>query len=186
MSNTEPRTAVAEAPPAWLKDLLAALPQQQPMTPEALKAIVEGAGLNSAIAMRQSLRPENEMSAPNSVFHPLGTTKGTLRRETFVCHVKQNEDMLTPAEIDAFNAIEHDCAARNDRWTARIERNGTSERLFIDFPCKSVDDRMELPPIAMICRELAGGSAAVDVNALAAELAALKASLATEKAHEAR
>lgn len=134
-----------EQPPVWLAQLLAAMPQSQGMTPDQLKAIVEAAGVNTAQAMKTSLRPQNDNPPPNSVYHPLGMEKGTLSRETFVCYVKQAEDLLTPGEVASFNSIDRDCDARDGRWTARLERNGSGERLFIMFPCKSIDDRMDLP-----------------------------------------
>lgn len=139
-------TATApEQPPVWLAQLLAAMPQAQTLTPEMLDRILAANSSATATAMKTSLRPENENPPPNSVFHPLGMEKGTLRRDTFVCYVKQREDNLTPGEVAALNAIDRDCDARNGRWTAKIERNGNGERLFIMFPCKSIDDRMDLP-----------------------------------------
>lgn len=135
------------------------------LSPEQLTAILATVGQTNADAMKRSLRPENDSPAPHSVFHPLGATKATLTRETFFCHVKQSEDTLTPGEIEDLNAITEYCEARNGRWTAKIERNGNGERLFIFVPSKGLDDRMDLPNprpgssitgLQMICRELRG------------------------------
>lgn len=117
--------------------------------------------------------PEGELKRP----------KPTLKRLTFHCRVKQNEDLMTPEEIDAFNAFTHNCTSRDGTWTAVVEKNGTTERLLIDHPAKTPDDRMNLPNgLLLILRELREGPEAVDMNNMAARLAQLEAKLAASAA----
>lgn len=128
-------------------------------------------------------RPENAQDPGISAFsYPEGEVarpKPRLLRETFCNHVKQYEDLLTPAEIEAFNAFTRNCSARNGAWTARIDQNGSTERLFIDFPCKTPDDRMNLPNgLTLILAELLGGPAAVDLGTLSSQLASAQAEIA--------
>jgi hypothetical protein len=102
--------------------------------------------------------------------------KPKLSRETFCNNVKQNEDVLKPVEIEAFNAFRYNCSARNGTWTARVEPYGTTERLFVDFPVKTPDDRLNLPSgLPLILKELLGGPQAVDVDSLTAQVEALQA-----------
>ena len=97
--------------------------------------------------------------------------KPTLTRETFFNNHHEREDELTPAEIEAFNAITHSCTARNDTWTARVKGN----RLLVDVPSHTMDDRMNLPDgLVLILRELAQGERAVTPADMAARIADLE------------
>lgn len=128
-------------------------------------------------------RPENAQDPGISAFsYPEGEVarpKPRLRRDTYCNHVKQYEDLLTPAEIESFNSFTHNCTARSGMWVAKIEQNGTTERLFIDFPVKTPDDRMNLPNgLTLILAELRGGPRAVDVGSMAQRIAELEALVA--------
>lgn len=93
--------------------------------------------------------------------------------------VKLREELMTPEEIEAFNAITQSCTARDGLWTATVTRSGTTETLEVHAPVKSPDDRMNLPNgLLLILRELREGPAAVDVNHMAAEIADLKRRMA--------
>lgn len=101
--------------------------------------------------------------------------KPKLARETYFNGHRESAEELMPAEIDAYNAIQHSCEARDGRWTAVIKGN----RLMIDVPTKTPDDRMDLPGgLVLILRELALGRRAADPIEMAARVAALEAMMA--------
>ena len=141
-----------------------------------------------SLAEDRRVRPRENMNHPEiSAFsYPEGNLKRkkpALARVTFCNKVKQNEDLLTPEEIEAFNAFAVNCSARDGAWTAVIEKNGTTERLMVDFPCKTPDDRMNLPNgLLLILKELREGPESVDVGSMAARLARLEAQLAASAA----
>lgn len=118
--------------------------------------------------------PEGELKRP----------KPMLKRVTYWPQgVKLNEDLLTPEEIQAFNAIDHSCTARDGSWTATVTRNGTTEILEVIAPVKTPDDRMNLPNgLLLILRELREGPESVDVGSMAARIARLEAQLAASSA----
>lgn len=141
-----------------------------------------------SLAEERRIRPRENMNHPeiSAYSYPDGNRahpKPSLRRLTFCNNVKQHEDLLTPEEIEAFNAFEVNSTARDGQWTATIEQNGTTERLLIDFPCKTPDDRMNLPNgLLLILAELRNGPESVDVGSMAARLARLEAQLAASSA----
>lgn len=102
--------------------------------------------------------------------------KPTLTRETFFNNHHEREDELTPAEIEAFNAITHSCTARGDQWVARVKGN----RLLVDVPSHTMDDRMNLPDgLVLILRELANGERAVTPADMAVRIAELERQVKT-------
>lgn len=103
--------------------------------------------------------------------------KPELKRTVFFCGHREDPAQLTPTEIDAYNSIDRDYTARDGRWTAEIRGTGKSEVLLVNVPCVSIDDRMNLPSITLICRELRNGQAAVDPVSLADRVAQLEAQL---------
>ena len=134
------------------------------------------------------VRPKENVNHPaiSAFSYPEGNLKRpkpSLRRLTFHCRVKQNEDLLTPEEIEAFNAFTVNCTARDGAWTAVIEKNGTTERLLIDHPAKTPDDRMNLPNgLLLILQELREGPESVDIGSMATRIARLEAQLAGQSA----
>lgn len=112
--------------------------------------------------------------------HPEGDLKrpkNKLARETFLNGHRESEEDLTPGEIDAYNAIQHSCEARDGRWTAVVK----GKRLLIDVPSKTPDDRMDLPSsLTLILRELALGKRAADPVEMAARLSALEKQMAEQ------
>ena len=141
-----------------------------------------------SLAEEHRVRPRENVNHPEvSAFsYPEGNRahpKPHLTRVTYCNKVKQNEDLLTPEEIEAFNAFAVNCSARDGQWTAVIEKNGTTEKLLIEFPCKTPDDRMNLPNgLLLILGELRDGPESVDVGSMAARLARLEAQLAASAA----
>lgn len=143
---------------------------------------------------QQSLQEDRRVRPRENVNHPeisaysypegnRAKPKPKLLRVTYCNKVKQNEDLLTPEEITAFNSFTVNSSARDGAWTAVIEKNGTTERLLIEFPCKTPDDRMNLPNgLLLILSELREGPESVDVGSMAARLARLEAQLAATSA----
>lgn len=142
-----------------------------------------------SLAEERRIRPKENSNHPaiSAFSYPEGNLKKpkpTLRRATYWPRgVKQSEDLLTPEEIEAFNAFTHNCTARDGSWTATITRSGTTEILVIDAPVKTPDDRMNLPNgLLLILTELREGPASVDVGTMAARLARLEQQLAATSA----
>lgn len=152
---------------------------QHGITGEQLEKILAG----NTQATRKALRPENDQSPEISVFNPLGERdhpRPKLRRKTFWAGSELHEEELTRDEIELFNAVEHTLEARNGSWRAELRRTGSdgTSDLHVMFPCASVDDRMDLPGMSLLMRELLGGTKAVDPMSLAQRVAELEAQLA--------
>jgi hypothetical protein len=170
--------------PAMLRDIIAGVAAQlnPGITADTLKSILESTANTSATAMQKSLVKENQNYVEVSCFsHPNGEK---LRRPTFFCYAKQSEDTLTTAEIEAFNAITRSCSAQEGRWTATVVKDGSTEKLHVFVPNKNLDDRMGLPSLLLILRELKDGKAAVDSEHMAERLAELEAQVASFKLME--
>lgn len=155
---------------------------------EILKSQREAADESTRLSMQtltNALIRENQRSPEISVFsYPEGDVARPKpkfvdpegrERETYFCDARQREEQLTPAEIEAFNAITDDCEARNGAWKATIHGDGKRTILRVNVPCKDMDARMELPKsLTAILFELKNGKKALDVDALARQLADLK------------
>jgi predicted protein tyrosine phosphatase len=107
--------------------------------------------------------------------------KARLTHETFFCGFRLSEDTMTPAEIDAINALDAPTGyeAKSGRWRAFLKRDGTKQRLFIH--CDEAVERETaagLPSMLAIALELKSGPQAVDLLALTAQLEAMRAKLA--------
>lgn len=112
--------------------------------------------------------PEGEEARP----------KARLTHETFFCGAPQREDQLTPTEIDLYNKFDRDMEARDGRWTAAFERNGSRRRLSIMVPAKTNDDLTNLPPLTQILSELLYGSEVADPTKSMARLIAAETKIA--------
>jgi hypothetical protein len=149
------------------------------ITVEQLETVLK----SNAEATRKALKPENAQHPDVSAFNPLGERdhpRPKLRRKTSWAGTWLHEDDLMAEEIELFNAVDHTLEARNGAWRAELKRtasDGTSE-LHITFPCVNTDDRMDLPSMKMLMRELLGGTKAVDAESLAARVAQLEQQLA--------
>lgn len=157
------------------------------ITADQFAEVLKNQAAANADAIGKLVLPENKRHPGISVFsHPEGELerpKGRLRdangndRETIFCGARQEEDLLTPAEIDAFNAIREDCESRSGSWWAKVRKEGKREKLFVYVPCAEIDDRMGLPSTLEILTELAQGAKALDMNAMLTQLNDLKAKL---------
>lgn len=176
-----------ETPAPTTNDLLAdallkAMERMQPasgISPEQLEQVLK----SSAEATRKALKPENAQHPDVSDFNPKGErdhARPKLRRKTYWAGTELEHDELKLDEIELFNSFEHSCEARNGAWRAELKRtatDGTAE-LHITFPSKNTDDRMDLPSMSLMLRELLGGTKAVDADSLAQRVAELEKQLA--------
>lgn len=147
------------------------------MTADQLQAVLTSvtAGQKEIADASRTVTHSNPNHEHKSAFsYPEGDLKRPkpkLQRETYLNGHREAEDDLTPAEIDAYNAITHSCEARDGRWTAVVK----GKRLIIDVPSKTPDDRMDLPNgLVLILLELAKGKRAADPMEMAARIAALE------------
>ena len=168
-----------------MQALIAALPKQ--MTPEELTVILKTISESSAAGMKRSLRPENETHPGISAYsYPEGEVarpKPTLTRETFFVGGRLREETLTPKEIELCNALMGDRESRGGTWPATDARHGSHERLFINVPCKTVDDRMNLPSFTQVLVELQQGREAASPEHLIDRVAQLEAQLLAMAGH---
>lgn len=115
--------------------------------------------------------PEGDLKRPKPTFL---VGKNGKPREVFFNHHREREEDLTPAEIDAYNAITTSREARDGRWTATVKANA----LFVTIPSFTSDDRQDMHNgLILNLRELADGPAAVSLTDLVAEVTALKQAL---------
>jgi hypothetical protein len=169
------------------KDTTAALLAEMRAELEALKAqkAAQSPGDRALELLATNSAPKdnpnyNEISA---FTYPEGERvrpKPRLSRDTFFCGSRCRADELTPAEIDAFNAITSSKTVQkpNGPWLAEVRQNGTAQELHIAVPSRTIDDRMGLPSLLLILTEIQGGAAAVDPLALAQRVAELEKKLA--------
>lgn len=134
----------------------------------------------------RSVRHSNPDHLHISAFsHPEGDLKrpkAKLDRETYFNGHREREDDLTPAEIDAYNAIQQSCTAREDRgedgmWKATV----TKHRRLVRIPSFTADDRMDMNNgLVLNLLELSKGKAAVDPADMAIRIAALERQLSEQ------
>lgn len=165
------------------KDKIAALEAQL----DELKALLTqpriDPGLEAVKMLAQQSAPaENRNYNEIGPFtHPEGERvrpKPRLSRPTFFAGARQNDETLTPLEIDLFNKIDGTRVTRNGLWKAEVRQNGSAQELWIDVPVKTLDDRINLPSLVSVLLELNGGEKAADPTSLAQRVAELEAKLA--------
>lgn len=199
-SDPEPEPDVQEpdAPASYhqFHQLIGALTQaMQGMTlsPAALKEILASQSEVTADLARKARWPESATHPGISAYsYPEGDVahpKPKLLRETFFCGVREDEERLTPGEIDAYNQFSEPREARGGSWRVRIVKPtamGAREELHVIVPKDTVDQRMMLPSLHLILHELNGGPSSADVMALIKQIDILKATLLAKgtTAHE--
>jgi hypothetical protein len=112
------------------------------------------------------------------------TNKPKLTRETFFCGHLENEDALSPTEIELYNAITEPRRVRGGAWRAEIElpqAQGAQPKLFVWVPANTVDQRMMVPSLSLILHELNGGPSSENVMDLLAQIDRLKRELAAAR-----
>lgn len=167
-----------------VEDLVEALRAAQPapgLTAEQLADVLA----ENTKATQKALKPENQRHPDISAFNPLGErdhARPKLARKTFWAGTELHGDELDVEELELLNQIEHTLEARGGSWRAEFRRtakDGTAE-VHVVFPCNTIDDRMELPSMKLILRELLGGTKAVDPESLAQRVAELEAQLSAK------
>lgn len=157
---------------------LAETQSQTAITPESLAAMLKAQGEAVSEGMRRAAHPQNAQHPGISAFNPQGdvvSPKAPFAKDIFFCGIKQDVEMLTPIEVEMFHRFTQNMTARNGRWTATVTPNA----VHIAVPCATIDERMNIPSLALVLKELLDGQASVDPMALAQEVALLKAQLAT-------
>lgn len=154
------------------------------MSPSAMKDILMESGKITAEMARKAKWPENATHPHISVYsYPEGDVirpKPVLTRTTWFCGIREEEDRLTPAEIDGYNAIIEPRSVRGGAWRAEIimpKALGAKPDLFVWVPKETVDQRMVLPSLPLILHELNGGPSTEDVMSLLKQIEGLKALL---------
>jgi hypothetical protein len=161
---------------------------------ELLAAVHAGGGTSNTDALLQLVEAQNEMvraqqrtvrlsnargSGVSPYSHPEGDEdhpKQKLDRDTWFCGTRQEEALLKPEEIDAFNSLQTSKVWHGD---PKFGVEVTPKRRFIMLPHISIDERMNMPPnIPLMARELMSGEDAIDPIKLEAEIRALKAQMA--------
>jgi hypothetical protein len=159
------------------------------LTGETLTAILasQAEGMKALVEQARPVRHSNPDHLHISAFsHPEGDLKrpkpsfikgaNGRPRDVFFNNHRESVDDLTPAEVDAYNAITHSCEAREGKWTAVVKANA----VFITIPSFTSDDRQEMHNgLVLNLTELASGPKAVDLVDLVAEVAALRRQLAS-------
>lgn len=160
------------------------------LSADQLDAVLSKVGVTNALAMQKAIKPENERVEEVSAFYTLADrAKYGLRsqkpkligvdgqpREVFLNFHRENEEQLTPAEIESYNSITRDCEARNGAWKAEIKDKG--RRLHITVPVAFMDARMNLPPsLILLIHELKTGQGVPEIHEMLAEIARLKRKL---------
>lgn len=144
-----------------------------------------GSGDQSALlqlveAQNRTVRRSNAYTEGKSPFsYPEGEEvhpKPRLDRETWFCATRQDESMLTPDEIIAFNSV---TVSKTWRGDPKYGADVSPKRRFIMLPHISIDERMGLPSsLPMVMRELVEGPDAINPANLLEEVMALKAKVA--------
>lgn len=144
---------------------------------EIMSPIVKEVGAT----VHQARWPENVTHPHISVFsYPEGDIarpKPKLARPTWFNGVREEEDRLTPSEIDGYNALKQPLSSRGGAWRAEIKlpkAMGGTEELYVWVPAASVDQRMQLPSLLLIQHELNTGQNTEDVLDLIKQVEALK------------
>ena len=175
--------------PEMLPPFAAPMPSLVGISPEQLQTILGALGKTSAEAMREAYRQqrrENPNYPERSIFNPAGlfddagqavAPKVKLAQPTFFVGVRLNEELMTVEEVELCNRFTESKVSRDGLWKVDLEGQGRTARLKIDVPCKTVDDRMVLPPFTHILRELLSGTDAVSPDALQKRVEALEAEL---------
>lgn len=202
-------TALLQLPAEKLREVLDRAgfggPSVQGITPDQLQTILMTVGKTSAKAMQESLRNENPWYPERSVFNPRGLfddagkpqePKLKFLLDTFwpaavrQARAGETSELCTEEEIALFNRLaglheEKWISKPTGDWKVTFERRNSRERMHVDAPCYSNDDRMNLPPLTHILLELLEGPEAVRPEALLAQVKKLKEEVAALKVAQA-
>lgn len=147
---------------------------------EMLDAVAQGT--------QKAMHPENAVHPGISAYsYPEGDVarpKPKLTRTTYFGGRRESEEQLTPAEIDAYNAIVTPRTCRSGAWRAEIRQpthQGAKADLLVWVPDQTVDARMMLPgSLTLLLLELNGGPSTENVLDLLKQIDTLKALLTSK------
>ena len=113
-----------------------------------------------SVKVQERINPiESRHSSKESCFNPDGrAVRPKLRARFIYSGAEMSEKFLTNDEIELLNKVTEPGDFHRNRWHVRVRKDDSGkETVIIDFPTKSVDDRMELPHsmVAMINEILA-------------------------------
>jgi hypothetical protein len=123
--------------------------QQQPaQMNDRLAASIATAVADAVVKVQERINPiEDRKASLTSSLNPSGKPKPKLRRKVYFCGAELREKFSTPEEINALNAIDFTGDFHRKLWQVREANVGGSDTaaLFINIPCKTIDQRMDLP-----------------------------------------
>jgi hypothetical protein len=195
MANEQSMEARLKALEEKNAKLMAALEAQMSAAPgggigadqlETILTKVTAAASKTSELIASKHKPENVDHLHRGPFeHPdggLDRPKPELRRTTYAFGARLRVDELTYAEVEAVNTLNASLrrserrVCHDGKWIAKV--NDDDQTLIISVPCKTLDDKADLPPFIQIMQELTSGERAQDVGELAQELALLKSQMA--------
>lgn len=157
---------------------------------ETILTRVSIAAAGPAQVLASKLKPENADHLHLGPFeHPEGglkRPKPALVRDTYAYGARLRMDEITYVEAEAVNVLNRSLrrserrVCHDGKWVAKVSDD--DQTLLISVPCKTIDDKADLPPFLQILQELTSGERAQDVGELAQELALLKSQMATLQA----
>jgi hypothetical protein len=115
---------------------------------ERIASSVAAAVSQATIQVQERISPlESRHSSKVSSFNPEGLKeRPKLRARVIFGGGEMKEKFLTNDEIAALNSITEPGDYQGGRWHVRIRKDDSNkETIMVDFPSKTIDDRMELP-----------------------------------------
>lgn len=147
-----------------------------------------------AEAHRQAIRPENPIAPGISVYNPLGERdhpNPPLLAKTYQNGIELEHESLSRDEITLINRLtpgdykitKADLTQVKFLVRDEADGNGVVQKRHLAFPCKDLEDRLGLPGIVPMLREVLGETlTSADLERLQAQNAVLTAKLAAVSA----
>jgi hypothetical protein len=131
-----------------------------------LASTIAKAVADATVQVNERLNPhEARFPKPHSPFNPEGlAVRPKLTRKCYFAGGEMKPKTLTNAEINLLNKITRPGVFNKGKWRVRLqEDSGGTQRMFIDVPTKSIDDRMALPrSITELLNQILAEQAALD------------------------
>ncbi len=123
-------------------------PAFQPGAEERFATAIANAVAQATVQVQERINPhEARFPKPHSAFNPEGlTVRPALTRKCYFAGGEMKQKTLKNSEILLLNQITKPGAYNGGKWRVIIRTDsGGQDRLFIELPTKSIDDRMALP-----------------------------------------
>jgi hypothetical protein len=141
----------------------------QPGAEERFATAIANAVAQATVQVNERINPhEVRFPKPHSAFNPEGlTVRPTLTRKCYFAGGEMKQKTLKNSEILLLNQITRPGAYNGGKWRVIIRTDsGGQDRLFIELPTKSIDDRMALPrSLTEVLNQILSEQAALDVAA---------------------